>query len=301
MRIHTHEIDTQARKIIPIALPRQWEYREVTGRDYGVDMEVEIFEENDSTGQVLLIQIKGTEQEIIFKDGFSTFDVPTKTLIYSERYITPLILAICNINNKSQSFHYIWIQDFIKSVLNFENPNWRKNKYTTRVKVPIKNVMPGNEEHLIHISHFPQRLYGACEIARALDNILHSLIGDPFSDDYMKASLNLKEILEMPGFLTNQWHQGDILKNNYLLPAIFASRLLAENREPTDEECKFLHTYEKIMNFCLRHDRMSKADAVKFCLKSTLSTSLDCLPIFFEETNYKYKNILWNHDFSHEF
>ena len=36
MRIETHEIDTQARKIVPIALPRQWEFRDVTGRDYGI-------------------------------------------------------------------------------------------------------------------------------------------------------------------------------------------------------------------------------------------------------------------------
>ncbi len=44
MRIDTHEIDTQARKIVPIALPRQWEYRDVTGRDdYGIDMELELF------------------------------------------------------------------------------------------------------------------------------------------------------------------------------------------------------------------------------------------------------------------
>jgi len=60
MRPRQHEIDTQARKIVPLGLPRQWEFRESTGRDYGIDMSVEIFEEGRPTGKILFLQIKGT-------------------------------------------------------------------------------------------------------------------------------------------------------------------------------------------------------------------------------------------------
>jgi hypothetical protein len=47
MRPRAHEIDTQARRIVPLAFPQRWEHRESTGRDYGIDMSVEIFDGND--------------------------------------------------------------------------------------------------------------------------------------------------------------------------------------------------------------------------------------------------------------
>ena len=59
MRSHSHIVDTQARKLVPNIFPNEWEYREVTGRDYGIDMEIELFEKDNPTGQILLLQIKG--------------------------------------------------------------------------------------------------------------------------------------------------------------------------------------------------------------------------------------------------
>ena len=79
MRIKAHEIDTQARKIVPIALPRQWEFRDVTGRDYGIDMELEIFDKSSSTGQELLFQIKGTEKEIVL-------EMESQALTYQQKH-----------------------------------------------------------------------------------------------------------------------------------------------------------------------------------------------------------------------
>jgi hypothetical protein len=132
MRINTHEVDTQARKIVPLVLPREWEYREKTGRDYGIDLEAEIFEDQKPTGQILMFQIKGTEKTIEFRDGLAAFDVPTKTLMYSECFVTPILLAICPVNNSKHIFYYIWLQDYIKTVLDFDNKNWRENTFTTR-------------------------------------------------------------------------------------------------------------------------------------------------------------------------
>ena len=110
MRISNHQIDTQARKIVPMALPKEWEFREKTGRDYGIDLEVEIFENQKGTGQVLMFQIKGTEKTIEFKEGILAFDVPTKTLIYAEKFITPILLAVCPINNEKHVFYYIYVE-----------------------------------------------------------------------------------------------------------------------------------------------------------------------------------------------
>jgi hypothetical protein len=301
MRINTHEIDTQARKIVPLALPRQWEYREVTGRDYGIDMEVELFENKVSTGQNLLVQIKGTEKDIIFEDGFSPFDIPTKTLMYSENFINPFILAVCNINDENKKIYYVWLQDYIKSVLNFENPDWKKNKYTTRVKLPESNVMPGDEKHLTHISHFPQRLYGACEVARILHDTSYSLDGDPSPHNYHDVSEKLQSILNLPGYLNSQWSRGEFVRSQYLQPAHLSSCLLSEQRGPTEEEAKSMPEYSSLSSSLQQKSGMNKDEAINYALKVQLSHGLNCMSFFFEETNYGLKNFFWNEEKSHEF
>ena len=300
MRIKTHEIDTQARKLVPIALPRQWEYREVTGRDYGIDMETEIFEENNTTGQILLFQIKGTEKKIIFKDGISSFDIPTKTLIYSERFITPFILAVCPIKNDKQIFYYIWLQEYINSVLNFDNPNWRNNKSTTRTCLLKKNVMPGNEVHLSFISHFPQRLYGACEVARILFKLRYILDGTPTILDIKVAAEDLQKLQSIPGFLKSQWKHGEFIQTQYIQPAILAAQIIANQREATKEELKLMPFFADF-NISKRPHWLLEKEYIQFRLRCQLTHSLNCMSDFYDETNYRLKNILWKESRANNF
>lgn len=301
MRIDTHEIDTQARKIVPIALPRQWEYRDVTGRDYGIDMELELFKNKNGTGQLLLFQIKGTEKDIIFKDGLSSFDIPTKTLLYSEQFITPFILAICPINDDNRVFYYIWIQEYIKSVLNFDNSKWRENKTTTRIKILQANIMPGNETHLFHISHFPQRLYGACEVARNLDTIRYILDGEPASHDYEETAKKLQRILNIPGYLSDQWERGEFIRSQYLQPALLSAQLLSAQKEPNGSQIKNLPIYKSGIRFISKCTWMNEKEQVNANLRAQLSHALECVPLFYEETNYGLKNILWKEEGGHDF
>jgi len=297
MRIETHEIDTQARKIAPIALPRQWEYRNVTGRDYGIDMEVEIFEKKKATGQILLFQIKGTERDIIFKDGKSSFDDTTKTLQYSERFVTPFILAVCPINSGNQHFYYIWIQEYINSVLNFNNPEWRQNTTTTSISLLEENVMPGNEDKFTFISHFPQRLYGACDVARILHNLKYTLDGEPRLSAYKEVAEELQEILKKQGFLSDQWRVGEFIQKQYLQPAMLAARLIADQKEPEEEEIKLLPFFSsKVVD-----SFGSKKEGALFMLKGQVSHGLNCMSFFYEETNYSLKNFFWNEEGGHSF
>jgi len=122
-------------------------------------------------------------------------------LIYSERFVTPIILAVCPINNEKHVFYYVWLQDYIKSVLNFDNQNWRKNKSTTRIFIPENNLMPDKKEHLTFISHFPQRLYGACGVARILHDLQRGRLGMLFMPNInmRKMSGNEKMLPDLPG------------------------------------------------------------------------------------------------------
>lgn len=60
-RVTNHEVDTEACKIVSMKFDRNWEIRDVTGRDFGIDKIVERFENGRATSEMLILQIKGTE------------------------------------------------------------------------------------------------------------------------------------------------------------------------------------------------------------------------------------------------
>ena len=60
-RTRTHVLEDESRKYFANLLPNQWVVRE-KGSDYGIDTEVEIFDEcGSATGLVFLVQLKGSD------------------------------------------------------------------------------------------------------------------------------------------------------------------------------------------------------------------------------------------------
>lgn len=178
----THEIDTIARRRVPLAFPAEWEHRELTGRDYGIDMMIEIFSNGVATGRNLLLQIKGTTEDVSKKNRIC-YDVPVKTLKYSEMFLTPVLLVICPVNDIQCEFYYLWLQEYIKVVLDHDNPNWRLNRTTVRVQIPKRNFMPGDEDKLNFIAGFPKRIFEWCQFARICRELEYDLNNYFVSDD----------------------------------------------------------------------------------------------------------------------
>lgn len=57
-----HEIDAKARGIFQYILPPYLVYREQPSQDYGIDSEIELFQDGHSTGVIFKVQLKGTEK-----------------------------------------------------------------------------------------------------------------------------------------------------------------------------------------------------------------------------------------------
>lgn len=153
-RVTNHEVDTEACKIVSMKFDRNWEIRDVTGRDFGIDKIVERFENGYATSEMLILQIKGTET--LIDSEKPSFSLPTKTLLYAELFVFPFLLVYCSISNPEQCY-YLWLQEYIRVRLNFENPNWRQQE-TNTVYFPKKNIL-GSEyakEHIEYISLFPK-------------------------------------------------------------------------------------------------------------------------------------------------
>lgn len=303
-RIKPHEVDTRARKMVPLAIPDEWEYREATGRDYGIDMEVELFNEGISIGQFIKVQIKGTEKDIVFKNGISSFNLPKKFLKYSERFITPIILAVCPVNVGNGMFYYIWVQEYINSVLNFEKPDWRTAKNSSvSIKLLEENCMPNRREHLLFIAHYPHRLLGSCEIMKLSREYSEHIFepGYVLESDFMLAiEKNLIKIRDIPGFFIPQWQYGMILKETYIDPAIIAIRLLIDKREPTEDEIQLIS--KSNINFKSTNGKpIGKLIENELQSYAKLLIIQKAMTVFYQETDYRLRNTLWNEYKEHSF
>jgi|GEM_PF-1370092 len=214
MRINTHVIDTQARRLVPNVFPNEWEHREITGRDYGIDMEIELFEQGNPTGQILLLQIKGTTKTI--PNGtkrYFSFSIETKTLKYAERFITPFLLIICPVNNKKIKAYYLWLQDYIKTYLDIDKVKWRNQKNVT-LHVPKNNMMPSNEKHLSFISLFPKRLYSISEIGKFSHEMKFLRLSCEFNKkDYLRLINYFEKIINIT--VEMDWPRSSFTLENY--------------------------------------------------------------------------------------
>lgn len=168
-RILQHEIDSEACKIVSSKFNRNWEIRDLTGRDFGIDKMVERFENEYVTSEFLLLQIKGTEKEIDTNNP--RFSLKTKELQYAEMFTTPLILVYVSITNPQQCY-YVWLQEYIRVRLQFDNPTWRKQD-TNTIYFPKDNILDLEKriEHLEYIAKFPKFEHSWVQYYLALDDI----------------------------------------------------------------------------------------------------------------------------------
>jgi len=165
MRTYTHVIDSKAVKRTIQSIPDYWIIRELSERDYGIDLMIEIFSEigcdknghksYDSTGYVSYLQIKGTNEELkVNRDGITvSFPIEKKALLYVEKFSTPFILVrVCTLD-VSKTIYFLWLQRYIIDVLEIEIPDWRTDDQEHySVRIPITNKLPENFKKIEKIS-----------------------------------------------------------------------------------------------------------------------------------------------------
>ncbi|KUO59798.1 MAG: hypothetical protein APF84_07700 [Gracilibacter sp. BRH_c7a] len=294
VRPESHEIDSLARRRVPSAIPPAWEQRELTGRDYGIDMLIELFKDGNATGDLLSLQIKGTSKKIINEDKI-IFDVPVRTLIYSEMFMVPVLLVLCPVKSEQNEFYYLWLQEYIKIVLNHENLNWRNNSSKVRVKIPVGNHMPGDEAKIEFISRFPKRIFDWCQYARICEDLKYSL--ESFFDfdklllqDYQGHSDN-SEI--------NQYIKGDLKKIICLLNEMIALEGIFKEKDWNYSLCLLKETILPALdaaNELIENTSIDRVEAKKKL--ASLSSISNLLGLY---NDYSFSRILWEQDGLHNF
>jgi hypothetical protein len=237
-RPEQHAAETVARKAVVNALPAAWEPRDLTGRDYGIDLQVELFTDGEATGRALLLQIKAFSDVTASENGDWLVDVDVQLLRYAELFAVPLLLAAVHPIEQGAGFRYLWLQEYIRVVLDVEKPAWRDHKATVRLRVPHSNTMPGVEDRLSWIAGAPQRLRGAVRAARiqhevrkrAAEQIENLEVANRLSvGELGRVLLLLMEARSDPGFFGDSaWVWAQTIARNGLDPAIAACRELLE-------------------------------------------------------------------------
>jgi tetratricopeptide (TPR) repeat protein len=106
-RSRTHQIEDISRAEFQLKLPESWVLRE-KGKDYGIDAEVELFDENNqATGLIFWVQLKATEANKE-KEKLSV-SLKIDTLNYYKKLSIPVILVRYLVEEKK--FYYKWVNN----------------------------------------------------------------------------------------------------------------------------------------------------------------------------------------------
>ncbi|WP_159478364.1 DUF4365 domain-containing protein [Chryseobacterium sp. 18068] len=164
MRTYQHIIDTKALKATLNSIPDHWVVRDLSERDYGIDLMVEVFSENgedrhkhkfyEATGRVCYLQVKGTNSKLLItKKDTVNFNIEKKALLYVEKFSTPFILVRVYTSEKKKAVFYCWLQRYILEVLDRKNPDWRESKQKSfSIHIPARNRLPKKSEKIERIA-----------------------------------------------------------------------------------------------------------------------------------------------------
>ena len=213
MRTYQHIIDTKAVRQVINAIPEYSVVRELTERDYGIDLMIELFarvgenkhqhEYFDSTGHICYLQIKGTDKELVVNaDNLISYNIAKKSLYYVEKFSTPFILTrVCTMKGK-EAIYFIWLQRYISDVLDNERPDWRSDENDSlTVFIPVHNNFIDNFEKVEKIAHrikYIEELSEFCEkysdITLALRTIIDLQDKFKYFDDIIKVLKRLTNL-----------------------------------------------------------------------------------------------------------
>ena len=89
-RVQQHIIEEESRKSFAQLIPDGWVTNDFT-KDYGKDIHLEIFRQNESTGNMFIAQLKGSSKKIIADT--LCIQISTNSLKYYEDIDTPVLLV----------------------------------------------------------------------------------------------------------------------------------------------------------------------------------------------------------------
>jgi hypothetical protein len=212
-------------------LPPAWVTRPVHV-DYGIDLEVEPFETGHSRGDLLMLQVKGTDKALR-TDAPWPFSMPVNGLKYALRFVVPVLLVVQPVA-RGRPGRFLWLQEYVSVVLDPTKPSWRTRK-TVTVKIPAHNALASNLPRLLHIAAAPRRTEDLGQLARLAHEVGHhyarwTMLGR--EDDLRVVRALLDEVVGLDSlFGDSGWAWGRSIRVLPIEPAIRKVNMLLDGHE----------------------------------------------------------------------
>lgn len=150
-RIETHRIDTLAVRRLMSLLSADWIIRDLSERDYGIDLMLEYFDGERPTGKTAFFQVKGQRDPIAISraNTVNFHQFPVKTLLYAEHFPEPFFLVHLSIE-RDEPIYFLWLQRYIQLELDNSQPDWRDLDDVT-LRIPVGNNFLTEEGRVLDI------------------------------------------------------------------------------------------------------------------------------------------------------
>ena len=107
-RPRQHQLESESRAALQSIIPPKWVYRD-KAPDYGIDAEIEIFDENEkATGLIFLVQLKATDEPNIAK----ALRIPLKISTFNYYHALDLPVLIVLYHAPSKQIYARWFHSF---------------------------------------------------------------------------------------------------------------------------------------------------------------------------------------------
>lgn len=161
MRCKTHIIETNSRLIFEKAMASyvgndavnvsHAVFRQLTERDYGVDGQVELFDNDDMpTGRIAYIQLKGTAKSIEKlkrSEEVSCSGISRSNIAYCQQKNVPVMLVYISVCD--EDYYFIDLQSVYKSTLNVIGDN-----ASGTIRIPLMNYSANIDKFFEIINHY---------------------------------------------------------------------------------------------------------------------------------------------------
>lgn len=155
-RIGTHRIEDISKSYVSTIINESGTalYREITGRDYGIDAIVEIFENEMPTGKIAFLQIKATDKLIIPLKKRPNFvscpRVSRSNLSYALQHNIPVILMYVHLK-REKGFYYTILNDYNEDEIREKI----EEQKTTTIHIPARcHIERDSTEFIESINNF---------------------------------------------------------------------------------------------------------------------------------------------------
>ncbi len=170
--------------------------------DKGVDSSIEVIDENeDFTNFRAQIQLKGTYEQEINKDGSVSFSIETSNIRYLWNNLTSIYVLYIQ---PREELRFVWLKDEINR-LDKENPNWQKQGEVT---LRFNQILDEDAADKIHTQITKEGLFH-----RKIKEVFNSNSEGNFRIELNPSSLEITDPKQAKNFL--MYHNVELLNAGY--------------------------------------------------------------------------------------